>query len=128
VSARTGRLQPRTVAKHYTYGSYKFYRHYALNARFERFGDQWAIMLHPYFHFTTDGERRWEGDVARSYHIRARAREFNAAFLNNVLYWAYELSEGRETFDLRVYGEPVMRVRGVPTTVEAAFGIRTSAK
>jgi hypothetical protein len=125
-SARTGREQPRLVAKYYEYGkSVNFYRHVALDARFERFGDRWAITLHPRLHFTVDGQSAWEGKAARSYAIRARAQEFNAAYLNNVLFWAYELSGGQPSFELKAYGTTVARVSGVPLTVETAFGIRS---
>lgn len=106
----------------------KFYRHSALDAHFERFGDRWAIVLHPRLHFSLDGQNAWEGKVARSYAIRARAREFNAAYLNNVLFWAYELSRGQLSFELQLYGITVARVSGVPLTVEAGFGIRSPGR
>jgi Domain of unknown function (DUF4365) len=128
-SARTERVYTRLVAKHYEYGkSLKFYRHSALDAHFERFGDRWAIVLHPRLHFTVDGQNAWEGKVARSYAIRARAQEFNAAYLNNVLFWAYELSRGQLSFELQLYGITVARVSGVPLTVEAGFGIRSPGR
>jgi hypothetical protein len=63
------------IAKHYAYGKVSFFRHQALDAKFEHLGDEWAIGIYPHLHFTTDGSRSWEGQIARSYLIRARAEE-----------------------------------------------------
>lgn len=126
-SARTGRSQSRLVAKHYSYGKVSFFRHQALDAKFERFGERWAVGIYPALHFTTDGVRPWEGEVARSYFIRARAEEYNNVYLNNVLFWANQLSHGERTFNLMVGDDPVATISGVPLTVETTFSIRTAA-
>jgi hypothetical protein len=126
-SARTGRSQSRLVAKHYAYGKVSFFRHQALDAKFERLGDEWAIGIYPHLHFTTDGSKCWEGQIARSYLIRARAEEYNNVYLNNVLFWANQLSRGEPTFHLQIGDEIVATVSGVPLTVETTFSIWTGA-
>lgn len=123
-SARTGRTQMRLVAKHYSYGKVSFYRHHALQVRIERFGGGWAIALRPALHFTTDGRRTWEGEIARSYAIRARAEQYNDIYLNNVLFWANQLARGEPTFRLTVGDKPLGLVSGVPLTVEVAFSVQ----
>lgn len=123
-SSRTNRTQPRLVAKHYEYGSYRFYKHLAVDVRADRFVDRWAFVINPQLHYSVDGTRRWEGEVAKSYAIRARAREFNNTYLNNVLFWSHQLSGGHPTFGLDVYGEVVAEVSGVPLTATAGFGVR----
>jgi Domain of unknown function (DUF4365) len=125
-SARTGKNPSRLVAKHYTYGKLSFFRHLALNARVQRFGLQWAIGIYPALHFSTDGTRPWTGEAARSYAIRARAEEYNNVYLNNVLFWASQLSGGQEAFTLHVGDEPVVTISGVPLIAEAGFSIRTA--
>jgi hypothetical protein len=125
-SARTGRSQPRLVAKHYEYGRLKFFRHQAVTANFEQFGGKWSIALHPALHYTLDGSKPWETDAAKSFAIRARAEEYNNVYLNNVLFWSYQLARGEQTFDLKVGEVAIARVSGVPLTVDAAFSIQTS--
>jgi hypothetical protein len=127
LNPRTARTYNRLVAKHYTYGRISFFRHLALDARFERLGGQWAIAIYPQLHFTTDGTKVWEGEIARSYLIRARVEEYNNVYLNNVLFWASQMANGESTFDLRAGDEAVVKVSGVPLSVETTFSIRTVA-
>jgi hypothetical protein len=126
-SVRTGRTYSRLVAKRYVYGKVSFFRHQALDAKFERFGDKWAVAIYPHLHFTTDGTKAWEGQIARSYLIRARAEEYNNVYLNNVLFWANQLSQGKAAFDLRVGDQTVATISGAPLTVETTFSIRAVA-
>jgi hypothetical protein len=127
-STRTGRSPSRFVAKHYSYGKLSFFRHQALDARFERFGDQWCVAIYPALHFTVDGTRPWEGEAARSYAIRARAEEYNDVYLNNVLFWANQMSGGADAFDLKVDDAVVASIGGVPLQVEAGFSIHTAER
>lgn len=122
-SFRTKRSQPRNVAKYHEYGRNKFYRHLALDARFDRFGENWGIVIEPKVHFSTDGTKRWEGKTARSYAIRARVEEWNNVFLNNVLFWAYQLSAGDDEFDLVVDNLAVCKIAGRPISVSTDFRI-----
>lgn len=123
-STRTGRTHARLVAKHYSYGKVSFYRHHALQVRIERFGSGWVIVLRPALHFTTDGRRTWEGEIARSYAIRARAEQYNNVYLNNILFWANQLARGEPTFHLMVGNKSVALVSGAPPTVKAAFSVQ----
>lgn len=123
-SSRTGRTQPRLVAKYYAYGKLNFFRHQALKVQVQQFGASWAISLRPAFHFTVDGRRLWAGEAARSYAIRARAEQYNNAYLNDVLFWANQLSRGERVFALRVGSEQVATVSGTPLTVQADFTVR----
>lgn len=125
-NSRTNRTPSRLVAKYYEYGTYRFYKHLAVDVRADRFGDHWAFVINPQLHYSVDGTRRWEGEVAHSYAIRARAREFNNTYLNNVLFWSHQLSGGQQTFELDVYDEVVAEVSGVPLTATAGFGVRPS--
>ncbi|MEY9756217.1 DUF4365 domain-containing protein [Bradyrhizobium yuanmingense] len=126
-SSRTHKAQPRLVAKHYEYGRNRFYRHLAVDARFNRFGDHWGIVIEPKVHFSTDGTTRWEGRTARSYAIKARIEEWNNIFLNNVLFWADQFSRGEPTFDLMVDGQTICTVGGTPLSTETTFSIEAIA-
>jgi hypothetical protein len=125
-SSRTRRTQPRTVSKFYEYGKLRFYRHHSLEARFDRMGDTWVVVLDPRLHFTLDGEKPWEGEKAKSFAIRARAEQYNDVYLNNVLFWAHQLSRGDERFWLSSWDEDIVRISGSPITVEAPFSIRST--
>jgi hypothetical protein len=120
-SAITQRTQPRLVAKYYEYGSLRFFRHLAIDARFERFGDAWAVLLFPRLHYTRDGVRAWEGETARSYAIRARAQEYNPQYLNHLLFWAHLLSRGKDSFDLVIEDEAIAKVQGTPIPATTTF-------
>lgn len=126
-SSRTKREQVRQVAKYYEYGKHKFYRHLAVDARFDRLSDSWGILIEPKIHFSVDGTVRWEGKTARSYAIRARSEEWNNIFLNNILFWAHQISKGQEEFFLTIDDKAVCTVSGSPLTVEAGFSIETVA-
>jgi hypothetical protein len=124
-SARTGRSQTRTVAKYYTFGKLKFYRHQALDFRSDRFSLRWAFALDPHIHFTLDGVKPWEGDAAKSYAIRARAEQYNDAYLNNIFFWAHQLSRGEPSFPLMIGEIEVARVNGIPAIAHAPFSIQS---
>ncbi|MEL7322599.1 MAG: DUF4365 domain-containing protein [Pseudomonadota bacterium] len=126
-NTRTGKTPTRIVSKYHVYGKNKFYRHLAFDARFDRFGDRWGIVIDPKVHFSFDGYKRWEGKTARSYAIRARSDEWNNHYLNNILFWADQLSKGKDTFDLTIGDELICVASGVPLQVETTFSIETVA-
>lgn len=127
-NSRTGREQERLVAKYYEYGRHKFFRQLALDARFASYGEAWGIVLHPKIHFSTNGVDRWEGKTARSYAISARAEEWNNVYLNNLLFWAHEISGGASKFQLRVSEETVCVISGSPTSLDAGFSIESTPR
>ena len=120
----TLRSYTRTVAKYHVYGKHKFYKHDALDARFERFGEHWAIGIYPALHYSIDGYALWEGKAAKSFAIRARAQEFNAAYYANVLFWANQISGDKSSFDLSIDDHVIVTVSGLPLTADAEFSIR----
>lgn len=125
-SRRTDRSHERLVAKYYTYGKIQFYRHLAFDARFERFADAWGILIDPLLHFSFDGTQRWEGKTARSYAIKARSEQYNNVYLNNILFWAHQISGGSDEFELRIGDDTVAVISGIPLTVEAGFSIEAT--
>lgn len=126
-SSRTGRISKRQVAKFYEYGRSRFYRHLAFNSWFENFGGEWAVVIEPRVHFTVDGETRWEGKTATRYAIKARVEEYNNVFLNNVLFWAHQLSNGETAFDLTINDVSICQLSGIPATTETTFRYETAA-
>lgn len=109
------------MAKYYKYGNHKFYRHLAVDARFQVFGEQWGLVIEPRLHFSTNGFDRWEGKAARSYAIHARSEQYNNAFLNDILFWAYQFSKGKKEFELLVGSETVAVLSGVPLQGKTTF-------
>jgi hypothetical protein len=121
---RKGYNKERQVAKYYTYGSIKFYKHNALETKFENFGEHWALSLQPRLFFSTDGTHKWKGKKAASFAIRARSTEYNNQYLNHLLFWAYQMSKGEDTFSLKVGNQVVMKISGKLIQSEAYFGPR----
>lgn len=125
-SLRTKRSATRTVAKKHTYGPLTFYRHLALEPEFMRIGDAWALIIEPKHHYTTDGSTRWDSKKARSYAIRNRAREYNAQYLNHILFWAHIISGGKKSFALSLDRTDLVRISGAPMSAEVGFGVRVT--
>ncbi|MEM8641685.1 MAG: DUF4365 domain-containing protein [Cyanobacteria bacterium P01_G01_bin.54] len=124
-SSRTKRSPCRTVSKYYEYGADKFFRHSSLSARFQRYGKTWGIILRPGLYFSTDGKRVWSPEKAKSYSTRYRSREYNNHYLNNILFWSFILSDGNPDFKMELDGRTILRVKGMPDSISANFGIRT---
>ena len=125
-SARTGRTNSRFVAKHHEYGKLKFFRHAALDFRFETFGTKAALSLQPQIHFTSDGTHPWESTRTKSFAIRARAKEYNDVYLNNLLFWSHLMAKGEKDFDLTVNDAVVATLSGSPIVTRASFSIQTN--
>ena len=127
ISSRTGRTSRRKVGKFVGSGAAGYYQFLALEIRVERIGDSWAFLLDPRHFYSQDGTTKWNSKLAISHLIRNRAREYNAQYLNHILFWSYVLSSGDKEFGLRLDNHDVARVSGYPAGVYANFGIRTTA-
>lgn len=127
ISSRTGRTSRRKVGKFVGTGPGGYYQFLALEVGVERVGESWAFLLDPRHFYSQDGKTKWISKVAISHLIRNRAREFNAQYLNHILFWSYVLAQGAQEFGLRLDHHDVARVSGVPASAVASFGIRTTA-
>jgi hypothetical protein len=127
-NARTNRNAERSVVTKYDYGKVSFFRHLGIEPEFLRIGDSWALILEPKHHYTTDGKIRWETKKAHSYAIRWRSREYNAQYLNHILFWAYIISKGNQSFTLDLDGTSLLRISGLPMSAEVGFGVRGTSE
>lgn len=124
-SIRTKRSPCRTVAKYYEYGKDKFFKHSALSARFQRYGQTWGIVLRPELYFSSDGVTAWPSKKVGAYSTRHRSREYNNHYLNNILFWCFIFSDGVSEFSMKLDGYEILRLKGMPDGVLAPFGIRS---
>jgi hypothetical protein len=125
-SLRTKKSATRAVAKKFTYGTLSFFRHLALEPEFIRIGDSWALIVEPKHHYTTDGKTRWDSKKARSFAIRNRAREYNAQYLNHILFWSHVISGGKTSFALELDRKQIVRISGTPLSAQVGFGVRAT--
>lgn len=124
-SVRTKRSPRRIVAKYYEYGKDKFFKHWALSARFQRYGETWGIILRPELYFSTDGITAWTSERVGSYATRHRSREYNNQYLNNLLFWSFVLSDGKPEFPMKLDDQEIIFLKGIPDGISVPFGIRS---
>jgi hypothetical protein len=113
----------RIIAKHYRYGLDEFWRHTAANISFRQFGPRWYLQVIPKYFFTVDGELPYDNEKVGPYTTRIRARERNYHVLNQVLFWADVLSDGKESVRLRLDGRVLVDIAREPMTGIAPFAI-----
>ena len=94
------RQATRTVVKrksgHWEHKSFRF--------RFERFGDTWTLVVLPGYVFTTDGKSNFlERDTVNRLSTKREGRDYNNIVHNDLVFWAWVLSEGQHsTFALNM--------------------------
>lgn len=124
-SIRTGASDERAVCKFYDqYGSLKFWRHEALSAGFRVFGNRIFLEIEPKLFYTEDGVTPCSGDLVGPYSTGYKARRFNPAVLNDVLFWADVLGarKGNE-IEMKVGKEILIKISSEPVTFTADFSI-----
>lgn len=123
-NVRTGRMAPlRTVAKHYRYGLYQFWRHLAVNLAFRKIGKTWVLQVIPKYFFTTDGETPCDNELVGPYTTRIKAMERNNHVLNHVLFWTDVLSRRKPSIDLTLFHRTIMVIEKEPLSGLADFAI-----
>lgn len=124
-SIRTGASDARAVCRFYDqYGSLRFWRHEALSAGFRVFGNRIYLEIEPKLFYTEDGITPCADDLVGPYSTGYKARRFNPAVLNDVLFWADVLgaSKNRE-IEMRVGREVLIKISSEPVTFTADFSI-----
>ena len=122
-SPRTNRSDKRTVVKYYEYGKFSFWRHFAAEFAFTRFGEKWFLQVQPKYLFTDDGETPSDPELVGPYTTSQKAHEHNIQVLNHVLFWAHTLADGRPRIEMTLFGEPLIVVEREPLTCVADFAI-----
>lgn len=124
-SIRTGASDERAVCKFYDqYGSLRFWRHEALSAGFRVFGNRIFLEIEPKLFYTEDGVTPCSGDLVGPYSTGYKARRFNPAVLNDVLFWAdvFGARKGGE-IEMKVDKEILIKISSEPVTFNANFSI-----
>lgn len=123
-NVRTGRDIPgRIVAKYYEYGLDKFWRHLAAEFSFRKIGGSWFLMIIPKYLFTEDGVNPSPSEMVGPYTTSQKAREFNYAVLNHILFWSDVLSQGKDSIDLQLNYRTILSIEKEPVTALANFAI-----
>jgi hypothetical protein len=124
-SIRTGASDARAVCRFYDqYGSLRFWRYEALSAGFRVFGNRIYLEIEPKLFYTEDGITPCAGDLVGPYSTGYKARRFNPAVLNDVLFWAdvFGAKKGGE-IEMRVGREILIKISSEPVTFTADFSI-----
>ncbi len=123
-NVRTGREAPaRIIAKYYTYGIDKFWRHLAVKLAFEVYGATWYLQVVPKYFFTYDGHVAYDRDKTGPYTTKLKARERNVHVLNHVLFWADVLSLQRPSIEFKLDDTTVLVIEKTPVSGTADFAI-----
>jgi hypothetical protein len=97
------RVSPRTQKVTY-------WEHEAIGYRFEKFGVAWGLFLDPSYVFTFDGAKGLlASEKVNRLSTKRAARDYNPTVLNDLSFWAWVLSSGRDTFALDLaYAPPLL--------------------
>ena len=103
-----------------------YWEHEAFWFGFEVFADAWALRILPGYVFTTDGDR------ALLYHKRVgalatkkAARDYNQQVLNDLVFWAWIFSEGKDKISLPTSGPSNIELFGSLASCELAMPVGT---
>lgn len=122
-NVRTGKdVVPRIVVKYYEYGKDKFWRHSAFTYNLRNIGTSWFLEISPMYFFTEDGENPCSGLVAGPYTTKIKAQERNLKVLNDVLFWADVMSNGKHQIEMSMLGVKLI-VEKTPYSDIANFSI-----
>lgn len=93
----------------------KYWEHKSFWFRFERYGNAWTLLLLPSYVFTTDGKASYlPGDMTNKYSTRLQSRDYNNVVHNDLVFWAWVISGGKQgTFALDT-GAPKINSDTVP--------------
>lgn len=123
-NVRTERNAPsRIIAKYYTYGIDKFWRHLAVNLTFRQISSTWYLQILPKYFYTIDGEEPYDRDKIGPYTTRLKAAERNLHVLNHVLFWADVLSMRNPVIELTLDQKIAMVIEKMPLSGTAHFAI-----
>lgn len=98
-----------------------YWQHEALGFGFESFGSEWVLRILPGYVFTKDGRCTFlhysrVGALA----TRKAARDFNLQVYNDLVFWTWVLSEGRDNFEVELGDARSLSVRGLLLSCELA--------
>lgn len=75
----------------------KYWEHKSFWFRFERYRNAWTLLLLPSYVFTTDGNASYlPGDLTNKYSTRLQSRDYNNVVHNDLVFWAWVISGGKQ--------------------------------
>jgi hypothetical protein len=97
----------------------RYWEHEGIRFGFERFGAAWALHILPCYVFTVDGERRLlEGSRVGALATRRAARDYNPQVHNDLVFWAWLLSDGQDSIILDAGCGSEVQLRAALTACE----------
>lgn len=105
-----------------------YWEHEALWFGFEYFGGTWALRILPGYVFTIDGEENLlhhtrVGALA----TRKAARDYNLQVHNDLVFWAWVLAGGQDSFSVSTGADAPVLIRGTVSSCELAMPIAAEA-
>lgn len=102
-------------------GKTLYWQHESMYFGFESFQNEWALRVLPGYVFTKDGRYTLLhyskiGVLA----TRKAARDFNMQVYNDIVFWTWVLSEGRDSFEVGLADDISLSIRGVLLSCELA--------
>jgi Domain of unknown function (DUF4365) len=119
----------RKVAYPYPEEAPRFWVHHATRLRFLHMGQTWFLQIDPAWIFTSDGVQLLTGERVGTLAIKRKAREYNQAVLNHLVFWREILSEGRHL--IHIYpasGDQSFAVSKTFADGLATFGLRGDSR
>lgn len=103
-----------------------YWEHEAFWFGFEAFANTWALRILPGYVFTTDGDRtllhhKRVGALA----TKKAARDYNQQVFNDLVFWAWIFTEGKETASLSTGGPSDIELMGSLSSCELAMPVGT---
>jgi hypothetical protein len=123
---RNGRDKPREVAakkNNPTDGSI-FWVHHAARIKFNRFGQEFFLMIEPTYLFTTDGEHPFGGQQMGRMVMMWGGKQKNADILRNFVFWAKAIAKNGRQMRIETSGAPII-LSAIPAMAVANVGVES---
>lgn len=102
------------MVKYYSYGKSTFYRHIAVDFKYQYIGRDLFLVVTPKYLFTEDGKKVLEPKLVTKYTNFLTSREFNNAYCDWLNFWWSYLSF--DHIELLIYEHPAYRALKAPAT------------
>ncbi len=83
-------------------GIKRFWVHHAVSFEIKSFGGRWFLKIEPCYVFTKDGTNFVASSKVGRLNTRKKAKEWNRAVLNHLIFWREILSEGKHDINIKL--------------------------
>lgn len=102
----------------------RYYAHRSCKATFTQLGNHLFLKVLPGWHFTYDGlSEAVSPDMMKSLSSRWMNLQRNPSVLDDIRFWLYKLSGGKDKIEIRTGGSALIAVSAIPLSVNVNQGI-----